>query len=529
MSTMKMDMLLEEKTYLRELLFSRGFLFTNDNKIALSEYPFYGQWNHTTLMGYTIAVHSKQKLYVANQNSVGMALVGHAYNPVSANMEISETEIINRAIEIYVKSEQEFHEYFNQWTGIFALFVIEDNAVRIYGDAAGMYTVFYGINKGYIYCASHTNLLGDICQLEFDEYINRLIGYKFYPLFGKALPGDLTPYATFKRLIPNHYVNMEEEKWTAVRFFPTKRNALLDMPYDSIIESAADILSNSMDMIHKKWKRPAVSLTGGCDSKTTLACANGKYDKYRYFSYISSDSEAVDAKAAEQICDVLSLSHSTYVIPENDDEFRDICELKKIMEYNSGCIGLDNDNDVRKRAYFLKQDAFDVEVKSWVSEIVRGYYHKRFAKKHFPEKLTPRYATLLYKVFFHNRKLVRDTDKVFDEFLSKYYPAWVFDLIPWYDLFFWEFRMSSWNGLVITGEQQIAYDITIPYNNRILLQLLLSTPIEKRVKDEPHRDIMRFMNPKIADCGISVVNVKHTENRAKLEKVYLEFFSRVNV
>ena len=58
-----------------------------------------------------------------------------------------------------------------------------------------------------------------------------------------------------------------------------------------------------MKLIHKKWDKPAISLTGGCDSKTTLACTKGEYENYNYFSYISNDSEEVDAIAAKKICD----------------------------------------------------------------------------------------------------------------------------------------------------------------------------------------------------------------------------------
>ena len=87
--------------------------------------------------------------------------------------------------------------------------------------------------------------------------------------------------------------------------------------------------------------------------------------------------------------------------------------------------------------------------------------------------------------------------------------------------------MSSWNGLVITGEHQISYDITIPYNNRYLLDLMLSAPIEYRINDKIHKDIMKLKNEKIANCNISVVNVKHTKTRANLEKLYLMLFSKI--
>ena len=527
MKTDGMKALLNEKVNMRELLFPRGYLMTNDKEVDAESYPFYGNWNCFDFCGYKFFVHPKQRFNSVINEKIGMALIGHAFNPLMQENNILEEDLLKTAAELYNKSENQFHEFFNQWTGLFNLFVFSEKTVRVYGDAAGMYMAFYGSYNGKQYCSSHTNLLGDICNIEFDEYINRLINYRFYHLFGKMLPGDLSPYKQFTRLIPNHYAKLENNAWSVKRFFPTNDDSLIDLPYDKLVEKSAEILSDSMKIIYKKWNRAAISLTGGCDSKTTLSCTNGVYDKYSYFSYISSDSEKVDAEAASKICNMLNIPHKIYEISNNDADYNDIEALREIMKYNSGCIGKNNANDVRKRAFFLNIDDFDVEIKSWASEIGRAYYFKRFAKKKLPKKLTPRYATSLYKVFVTDRKLVRDTDKVFENFLKKYYSDDSFELIPWYDLFRWEFHMSSWNGLVITGEQQIAYDIAIPYNNRILLQHLISTPIEKRINDEPHWDIMRKMNSQIADCGISVVNVKHTDNRAKFERLYLDISSKL--
>lgn len=204
-----------------------------------------------------------------------------------------------------------------------------------------------------------------------------------------------------------------------------------------------------MKLIHKKWDNPAISLTGGCDSKTTLACTKGEYENYNYFSYISNDSEEVDAIAAKKICDKLGLQHKTYMIPINNSEFDDYDIYEQILEQNCGNIGKNNNNDIRKRIFFNNNDDFDVEVKSWASEIGRAYYHKRFDKRSFPKNVTPRYLTTLYKVFVLNRKLVRQTDKNFEEFLKKYYTNQDFENVPWYDLLFWEFRVGSWNSLVI--------------------------------------------------------------------------------
>ena len=80
--------------------------------------------------------------------------------------------------------------------------------------------------------------------------------------------------------------------------------------------------------------------------------------------------------------------------------------------------------------------------------------------------------------------------------------------------------MPSWNGLVITGEHRYSYDITIPYNNRKLLELLLSVPIEDRISDTVYCEIRDYMNPVIDRTGVAVTNLKHTERRAKFEDVY---------
>lgn len=97
-----------------------------------------------------------------------------------------------------------------------------------------------------------------------------------------------------------------------------------------------------------------------------------------------------DAKAAAIIAKAIGVDHKIYSISENDNDFENIYEITKIMEHNLGDIGKVNANDVRKRIYFMNTDKFDVEVKSWVSEIGRANYYKKFGKNKMPERLTPR-------------------------------------------------------------------------------------------------------------------------------------------
>ena len=131
--------------------------------------------------------------------------------------------------------------------------------------------------------------------------------------------------------------------------------------YYEIISQIGNILHENMNLISKKWKKPAISMTGGMDSKATLASANGLYDRFKYYSYDSMSGDKPDAKAAAIIAKAIGVDHKIYSISENDNDFENIYEITKIMEHNLGDIGKVNANDVRKRIYFMNTDKFDVE------------------------------------------------------------------------------------------------------------------------------------------------------------------------
>jgi hypothetical protein len=506
---------LKENPDLKSKLFERGFFFTDDN-VNEKAYPFYGMWKKEYMKGYTLMVSEKQNYYIDGCENCTYVLVGHAYDPVDSLSQ--ELDILHQLQKAGFLSG-EFWTRFNNLTGIFSLLVIVEDGIYVIGDPTCMQTTFYCARNGHIYVSSHTNCIGDFLNLEWDGYVKELVNYKFFHLLGNSLPGDLTQFKEVKRLVPNHYVyinhsNLMESK----RFYWPEKIAASK---DKIAEQAANLMHSNLALITKKWKKPAISMSGGCDSKTTLACAKGLYDKFDYFSYTSSESELVDAEAAHKICGALGLAHRIYRIAENDAEFPNIEAVRTLLFWNSGGIRQSNKNDVRKRIAFMDTTDFDVEVKSWASEIGRAYYSKRFnGRKDFGKTPTPRACTTMYKFFLHNRKLVRKTDEVFKSYLDTYFEQSKTNPVEWQEQFFWEFRIPSWNGLVITGEHRFSFDITIPYNNRRLLGLLLSVPMEDRMNDVVYTEIRKIMNPDIDRTGIAVTNLKHTKNRAKAENMY---------
>lgn len=514
--------ILKENPELQDKLYARGFLFTNDS-INPDEYPFYGLWKTKKVGTYSIFVSPKQTYYICKNNENTCILVGHAYNPI--DMIYEEDKILSSLLNHLTVSNDEFYTELNKLTGIFTLIFVSDDKVFVTGDATCMQTTFYISVNEKIYISSHTNLLGDLLHLQWDPYVKRLSHYRFFSLLGNSLPGNITQFKEVKRLVPNHIAIFENNSIREKRFFWPQKYNLSNI---QIEEEVSKLLNNNLKLICKKWEKPAISMTGGCDSKTTLACAKGVYDKYSYFSYTSSESENVDAVAAHKICNALDLKHTIYEIPTDDSNFPLIDEVQKLLDWNSGDIIPSNRNDVRKRCFFADTTAFDVEVKSWASEIGRAYFSKRFnGRTNFGKKPTPRACTTLYKFFLHNRKLVRETDSVFEEYLKKFFEQADTNPVEWQEQFFWEFRVPSWNGLVITGEHRYSFDITIPYNNRIILSLLLSAPIQDRIDDRIYSEIRNLMNPVIDKTGVSVTNLKHTKKREKFENIYYSLHSKI--
>lgn len=505
----------------KDKLCERGFLIVS--QCIDAELPYYVKdWNKTDVSGFSFYVHENQTLFYKSTDNELYFLIGHAYNPFTN--AIKEERILEEWVECRKRSYEDQFDYIDSLTGIFVLGIISHNRLSVLLDCAGMMSGFYGTLNNGAFITSHTVIAAETFNLKRSEYVKELLNYKFYHLYGSFLPGDITPYENVYRIVPNTFVtiNLSTYQTKVNRFYPNSPIKMIctEEEYRKQLQKIADIFQNSMRLISQKWKKPAISMTGGMDSKTTLAAAKGLYDKFVFFSYVSSKAEKIDADAARDICDSIGVLHNTYNISPNPDNYPDFEITKSILFHNKDYIGKNNVNDVCKREYFSCVEDFDIEVKSWVSEIARANYYKKFGKRKMPKSISPRRCSSMYKIFLHNRTLLRKTDEIFANYINK--TSFLSNIYnyDWSDLFLWEIRYGAWGGLVITAEHKYSFDITIPYNNRKLLDLMLAVPLDKRRKDELHNDLIKLMNKKIFDTGISVVNLNETKLREICEKIY---------
>lgn len=524
---------LDAKPSLRERLYCRGFLITDKKQTDLSSYPYYDNWNeyiyssgNRTFYFYT---HKWIKLYTFERNGTLLFLLNHAYNPFS--MKYQEEDILRDLSVALEKSEENFWISAGELTGVYCLGFLQNGQLTVTTDCAGMQLIYHGVIDNHVYFTSHSKLVADFCNLQQTEYIKKLVNNRFWHYWGMWLPGDLSPYAELTRLQPNCKAVFDGENLAVTRYYPVKKiqETTTKAEYEATIKELGRIMSNNMSLIAKKWpdKKVSISVTGGRDSMTTLACTNGNYDKYSYFSYISNDEESVDAYAARDILKSLGLQHELYQIPEDWEGYRNLEVFEKIMECNAGCIGKNNRNDLKKRLYFCSNPPCDIEVKSWVNEIGRGRCYDRFNKKYFPQKTHPSYWRALHKVYFYQFGLMKETDRVFKDYFDKYYSHDEFEKLFWVVYYHWEFSWAGGEGVFLTAEHRVSYEITIPFNNRNYLELMLTVPLDKRKTDSIPKDLIANNNRKISDTQIWVKDVSHTNLRAWIERIHLEIYSRL--
>lgn len=517
---------LERNTELREALYNRGFVLTNDSVDIDGAYPFYGNWREIPVSGnYKIYAHKNTQVTTYSSDTRIHFLIGHCYDPY--HMIVREKESLERL------AQAEQSEYWNEesnLTGVFCIGYVDANEIVYTTDCAGMQLVYYGIIGEKLYVTSHAKLVADLKGLKQSEYIRKLTSNRFWHYWGTWLPGALSPFEEMERMVPNHFARYDGTAIKVQRFYPTKKikETTSEKEYQDTIHELGRIMSNTMECIARKWpeKKVSISVTGGRDSLTTLACSNKVYDKYGYFSYISNVDESVDAYAARDILGHLGLEHQLIEIPDEWDGYKDLEAFKLVMECNNGCIGENNTNDLKKRLYFYKNPPCDVEVKSWVNEMGRGWYYNKYEKKSFPKYPYAAYWRAMHKVYL-TPYLIRETDKVFANYLAKYYDKECFDNLSWLELYFWEFAWSGGEGCFLTTEHRISYDITIPFNNRKYIELMLTVPLEKRKVDSIPNDLIVYEEPRIAQTGITVHDISHTHLRALLVRGYLDVFKYI--
>lgn len=501
-------------------IFEQGFIITNHDLSISEKFPFFDNWKQESLSDYfKIWIHCRQKLYVTARDGIIYFLIGHAYNPFLN--QSNEMDILRTLAEQSHGNFETGLQIINDLTGLFVLGMIDENRMTFCGDFESMRTAYYGIVDGHFYLCSHEEMVAQFENLHSDDYVTKLEHYRWYHLYGEGLPGNISHYHELKKLICNNFVTYSDGKFEIARIWPRKPLHMCanEEEYHETVRQIAHIMKKNLELISQKWERPAVSVTGGRDSKGSLAASIHVKDHYGYFSYNSQPAERIDCDAAEAICRAVGVSHTTYDIPLERSIYPEYDLVKAILCVNSNRLYF-NHNDTMKRIFLRKNKAFDVEVKSWTSEVGRAFYYKRYGVHRMQKNCTARRVNAMNNIYLANPALMYATDAHYREYLRiTAFNEHIFNY-DWSDIIDLEMRDSRWGADVLSCEHMFSYDVTVPYNNRRLAELMLAVPLKDRIADRTHIDFTNLLCPAIDTTNISVKDVAHDKKRMWMDKIY---------
>ncbi len=512
---------LDKEPKYREMLFRRGYLLTDSRMRDTDKYPFYGLWNEHKVGNYYLYVQEKQTFYVQEQGSVFVGIIGHAYNPF--DMTYEEDKLCLDLISAYQKGLPEYFDKVSELTGLHVIMLIDDDKVIMVQDACSLTGCYFGKVDGKMYVSEHPQLVADICGLKMNENVQKLIDTKCYNIGNRHLPGNITPYDELKRLGANTYLDFTKGTFSIKRFYPVKPHPefTTDTEKEEGIKEIGRLIHNGIDCVTKKWERCSISLSGGTDSKTTLACANGLYDKMKFFSFHSKPQEFVDAKGARKICELLGLEHTLYTIPEENSYFEDFDFIKDILQHNTNYFVNLADNEIRKFIYLHDLHEYDIEMKSWASETARVFLERKYQVK-MPKVLSERHCSIFQTRYFGHPGLLKWSDQKYYEFLREVGLEKQLFNFEHTDSFYWEIRMGCW-GVSVVSSQQLYHRTTMPMNNRKILELFLSFPHDERKSDSVHKRVMAHENQKVLDAKVEIPNLYFHSYRIWMEKLYYKY------
>ncbi|MCD0444352.1 hypothetical protein LO763_12030 [Glycomyces sp. A-F 0318] len=464
------------------LLYARGFLLAPEPRSLPAPH-----WRQTRLGRYWFAHDSRTGFALARAGGTWVAVLGRA---ICLETWTDDIAVIARdLIRAKQTGRTAMLDRIDRLSGRFAIFYEEDGATLAQSDAAGMRAVFYGRRDGCTYVASHAHLVADCVGEAPSSFPDPQTIRKEHNAY--SFPGRHTNFARVLALTPN--TELVVEKAEPRRFFP--REPLAEHTVADAVDEVLPLLQRQLAMLADRDPL-IVSLTGGLDSRTTLALTRPLKDRIDYFTYDSRIGEGAlreDSEAAEELSRALGFRHHRipllYRMPPEP--------LAGVMDRNSRRVSAPG-----MPATHLQYDGCrGLHIRSNLYEIGRAFYR---AKRAQPEPLTPEHMAFLLT---NHKKTPESFAAGFAEFDDATGFSAAAELYDPYDLYYWEHRCGTWLNAHHT-EGDVVYDTFTILNSRQVYKALLAVPLEARVAGEAFVEMIRRTWPEALDHPVNGEMIK---------------------
>ncbi|MFD2759365.1 hypothetical protein [Gulosibacter faecalis] len=412
-------------------------------------------------------------------------VVGKAW-PMSSGIVAADCE--SPAAELFAllgaQGDAGVEEALYDFAGRYAVILRRDERVTAYTDAGGTRSVYFNSRDGVI--GSHFSVLA-----------NAATGGERRP----PLPGakntrqeaywDLTWHSDISIIYPNNRLELPEGK--QVRFHLTKPNRYVDVSGEERLATIEQLWHEQLDrMVAASEGRPiAFSMTGGQDSRTSLALAR---DYRKYFSSFTYTSEAAvagkpgatywaktmsgDYEIVRAMAEFLPDQHRFIVKKDSKDWQQRNAE---VMQRNTA-----NGHGAWLLPHYMEQfpDPRTIHYRGNLLEIGRMSMRGSLARS--PQRRMAELAK------YYASKTGVEAELMADFFLEKMVQMGFDSLDASYvitDVFYWENRHVRWYSEVL-NETDTAFDTITPINVRRSIDALLAFPVAQRNRSYAQHELI---------------------------------------
>lgn len=414
-------------------------------------------------------------------------------------------EVAMRLLEASKNDSSAFLDLLDAVGGRYVVLRGNGSEFQVYNDAMGMRSIYFSPSGGLI--SSHANLIQEIRQHAVRSPEEGASGF--------ITGWDRTPYLGIDALLPNHTLSSAD--WSVDRYFPRASNRFANWSHRDRIAEFIRIWNQQLENIKDQSESVLLSVTGGADSRTTLALSRDHLRDVQTFTYTRRPSRSASAKSLALDKTIVDKLKSTIEIPNHryfmlEDEDSIVPEpVKALLAKNS--IG---SHGTWLIPHYLK--AFPqhgiVHLRGFGYEIGRAYWIPKSHRSSLAQ-LWPLHKSRL------NRRSTKESPgsqrRNFDEGIQRW--DYCDDLHGYnnFDLYYWEARMGRW-GAEVLNENDIAFQTVVPLNTRELLEIALSYPVEQRRQGFLFSELINESTPILNFLGKNDErNLYEIERDARLE------------
>lgn len=426
-----------------------------------------------------IYTHPLLPVAYTNNGETEVALLGFMMDPTAP--ESDDATLLHTFLE--ARSVTDIARLTHGLTGRFLLFFKNSSMSVVLGDACGLRQLHYcKDNIGNWWCFSQPSLVRETLGLEPGPTALEFWRHASALSSGCWWPGDAGPYPGVRRLTPNHCLHLTSGH--TQRFWPS--GALEKQGPDRGTKTACDLLRGGIEAaLHRAPL--ALPITAGIDSRVLLAAARPFVKDLVFYTmrYAHMPEDHEDLLVARRLAEIAGLSWSVLPCPNEMTAYFE-------QQYYENCTGAHPAWGIIAQGLHKSFPEGRWCVKGNVSEVARCKYYL-FGRPIPAHRIN---GTLLCNLY--NLEGSRFAASKFQEWLAEALPLCKHSGIVPTDLFYWEQFMGSWQAM-----SQLEWDVVMetitPYNNRLLLETMLSVPYRYRRGPDYqfHHDLIRRMWPEL--------------------------------